>query len=105
MLPGVQKENGREWPLSGLPCNNFTVQYRPFIMHRIQKLIVFCSVLALTACSGEEERRGTPHDQGSLPAEQSTGGPEVRPEVDGSEAVGQSPHDTVGGGREGATSY
>ncbi len=59
---------------------------------------------SLTACSGEEERRGTPHE-GTGTNNAAGEGEEIRPGVDGSEATGQSPNDTISRGDDGATSY
>lgn len=56
----------------------------------------------ITACDGEEQRRGTPDQSGQEGA--STEG-KIRPDVDGSEATGQSPNDTISKGDDGATSY
>ncbi len=65
-------------------------------------LLLAIFTVSLASCSGEEERRGTPHhgDQ-----EANDNGEEIRPEIDGSEATGQSPKDTISRGDDGATSY
>ena len=60
---------------------------------------------SLTACSGEEERRGTPHESTTGTNNAAGKGEEIRPGVDGSEATGQSPNDTISRGDDGATSY
>ena len=68
----------------------------------VLSLFILSIMLSTAACSGEEERRGTPHhgDQGTNET-----GEEIRPEIDGSEATGQSPKDTISHGDDGATSY
>jgi hypothetical protein len=71
----------------------------------ILMIIPLTFTMTLAACSGEEERRGTPHHEGSLPEQQSTNGREIRPGIDGSQATGQSPGDTISRGDRGATSY
>ncbi|MDQ3099972.1 MAG: hypothetical protein M3R08_01180 [Bacteroidota bacterium] len=59
-------------------------------------------LLMITACGSEEQRRGAPQDENGENI--STEG-KIRPGVDGSEATGQSPSDTISKGDEGATSY
>ncbi len=59
----------------------------------------------LTACSGEEERRGTPHETTTGTNNAAGEGDEIRPGIDGSEATGQGPNDTISRGDDGATSY
>jgi hypothetical protein len=71
-------------------------------------IIMLLSAFSVTfiACDGEEQRRGTPHHEGSLPDDgRTTTGEGTRPAVDGSQATGQGPHDTLSRGDQGATSY
>ena len=68
-------------------------------------ITVIALTASLTACSAEEERRGTPHE-GTEGTQTGAGeGEEIRPGIDGSEATGQSPNDTISRGDDGATSY
>jgi hypothetical protein len=60
-------------------------------------LLAAVHAILLTAC-GEDQRRGAPQE--NMDRDEV-----IRPGVDGAEATGQSPNDTLSRGDRGATSY